>query len=61
MQFPTADAVFLTVAVTGVIFLFEIGIFILVGMIWSTVEKSWRNTFPTWPQYMPPPLALRTP
>jgi hypothetical protein len=29
----TADTVFLTVAVTGVIFLFEISIFILAGMI----------------------------
>jgi len=29
----TADAVFLTIAVTGVVFLLEIGIFILAGMI----------------------------
>jgi hypothetical protein len=33
MFFLTADDVFLTVAVTGVIFLVEIGIFILAGMI----------------------------
>jgi hypothetical protein len=33
MQFLSADAVFLTVAVKGVIFLLEIGIFILAGMI----------------------------
>jgi hypothetical protein len=33
MQFLSADAVFLTVAGTGVIFLLEIGIFILAGMI----------------------------
>jgi hypothetical protein len=33
MQFLTADTVFLTVAVTSVIFLLEIGIFILAGMI----------------------------
>jgi len=31
--FLTADDVFLTVAVTGVVFLVEIGIFILAGMI----------------------------
>jgi hypothetical protein len=33
MQLLSADAVFLTVAVTGVIFLLEIGMFILAGMI----------------------------
>ena len=33
MQFLSAEAVFLTVAVTGVIFLFEIGIFILAVII----------------------------
>jgi hypothetical protein len=33
MFFLTADEVFLTVAVTGVLFLFEIGIFFLAGMI----------------------------
>jgi len=33
MQFLTADGVFLTVAITGVIFLVEIGIFILTVMI----------------------------
>jgi hypothetical protein len=32
-QFLSADALFLTVAVTGVIFLVEIGIFIVAGMI----------------------------
>jgi len=35
MFFLTVDEVFLTVAVTGVFFLVEIGIFILAGMIWS--------------------------
>jgi hypothetical protein len=33
MQFLSAETVFLTVAVTGVIFLVEIGIFIVAGMI----------------------------
>jgi hypothetical protein len=33
MFFLTADEVFLTVAVTGVLFLIEIAIFILAGMI----------------------------
>ena len=33
MQFLSVDTVFLTVAVTGVIFLVEIGIFIVAGMI----------------------------
>ncbi len=33
MRFLSADAVFLTIAVTGVVFLLEIGIFILAGMI----------------------------
>jgi len=33
MQFLSADTVLLTVAVTGVIFLVEIGIFIVAGMI----------------------------
>jgi len=33
MFFLTADEVFLTVAVTSVVFLVEIGIFILAGMI----------------------------
>ena len=33
MFFLTADEVFLTAGVTGVVFLVEIGIFILAGMI----------------------------
>jgi hypothetical protein len=33
MFFLTADEVFLTVAVTGVLFLVEMGIFILAGII----------------------------
>jgi hypothetical protein len=33
MFFLTADEVFLTVAVTGVLFIVEIGIFILAGII----------------------------
>jgi len=33
MRFLSADAVFLAIAVTGVVFLLEIGVFILAGMI----------------------------
>jgi hypothetical protein len=45
MQFLTLDDVFLTVAATGIFFLVEIGIFILAGMIWSTVGEKLAQLF----------------